>query len=102
MAKQQALSYLLIGAVMRRELLMRGAFDRGRLHSGFVDLTGHRSSYSNISSKTAKRLDGIAAGLVKCLGERAWEPLATVYTGIIQGDPIPADWLRSRVCLVSK
>ncbi|KAL3173741.1 hypothetical protein MRX96_041544 [Rhipicephalus microplus] len=57
---------------------------------------------SKISSKTPKGLNGIAAGLVKCLGERAREHLATIYTGIIQGDPLPADWLQSRVCLVSK
>ncbi|KAL3244706.1 hypothetical protein MRX96_018521 [Rhipicephalus microplus] len=57
---------------------------------------------SKISSKTAKGLDGIAAVLVKCLGERAREHLATIYTGIIQGDPIQAGWLQSRVCLVPK
>ncbi|KAL3217358.1 hypothetical protein MRX96_032479 [Rhipicephalus microplus] len=57
---------------------------------------------SKISSKTAKGLDGIAAGLFKCLGERAREHLATIYTGIIQGDPMPADWLQSRVCLMPK
>ncbi|KAL3185573.1 hypothetical protein MRX96_028844 [Rhipicephalus microplus] len=57
---------------------------------------------SKSSSKTAKGLDGIAAGLVKHLGERAREHLATLYTGIIQGDPIPADWLQSSVCLVPK
>ncbi|KAL3181045.1 hypothetical protein MRX96_037105 [Rhipicephalus microplus] len=57
---------------------------------------------SKISSKTGKGLDGIATRLVKCLGERSREHLATIYTGIIQGDPIPADWLPSRVCLVPK
>ncbi|KAL3200064.1 hypothetical protein MRX96_001272 [Rhipicephalus microplus] len=51
---------------------------------------------SKISYKSAKGLDGIAAGLVKCLGERSQEQLATIYTGIIQGDPIPSDWLQNR------
>ncbi|KAL3245480.1 hypothetical protein MRX96_046906 [Rhipicephalus microplus] len=55
-----------------------------------------------ISCKTAKGLDGIAAGLVKCLGERAREHLAMIHTGIIQGDPVPTDWLQSRVCLEPK
>ncbi|KAL3181091.1 hypothetical protein MRX96_037145 [Rhipicephalus microplus] len=98
---------------------VRGVYDSTRPHDSPTSPTARRTAnpkdslwkvtrlainraVSKISSKTAKGLDGITVGLVKCLGERVWEHLATIYTGIIQADPIPADWLQSRVCLVPK
>ncbi|KAH6924588.1 hypothetical protein HPB50_019626 [Hyalomma asiaticum] len=57
---------------------------------------------ARIASQTAQGLDGIPAGLVKRLGKIAREHLAAIFTGIIEGNPIPVDWLRSRVCLVPK
>lgn len=57
---------------------------------------------SNIRAHSAKGLDEIPPGLVKRLGQNARETLASIFTGIIHGDPIPEDWRRGKVCLVPK
>lgn len=57
---------------------------------------------SHISPRTAQGLDGIPAGIVKILGDQAREQLADIYSGILAGQPIPADWTRGRVILTPK
>lgn len=57
---------------------------------------------ARIGLRTARGPDGIPAGLVRCLGEKAQEIRATILTGIIEGDPVPSDWLSSQVCLIPK
>ncbi|KAH7971786.1 hypothetical protein HPB52_002785 [Rhipicephalus sanguineus] len=52
---------------------------------------------SNIGAHSAKGLDEIPPGLVKRLGQNARETLASIFTGIIHGDPIPEDWRRGKV-----
>ncbi|KAL3201712.1 hypothetical protein MRX96_042851 [Rhipicephalus microplus] len=56
----------------------------------------------NIGAHSTKGLDEIALGLVKRLGQNARETLAFIFTGIFNGDPIPEDWRRGKVCLVPK
>ncbi|KAH6946067.1 hypothetical protein HPB50_011429 [Hyalomma asiaticum] len=51
---------------------------------------------SSIGAHSAKGLDGIPPGLVKQLGRNARETLASIFTGIINGDPIPEDWRRGK------
>ncbi|KAH7941361.1 hypothetical protein HPB49_012701 [Dermacentor silvarum] len=57
---------------------------------------------THIGSHSAKGLDEISPGLVKQLGQRARETMASIFTGIVAGDPVPEDWLRGRVCLIPK
>ncbi|KAL3244840.1 hypothetical protein MRX96_047099 [Rhipicephalus microplus] len=57
---------------------------------------------ARIASLTAHGLDGIPAGLVKRLEQIARKRVAAVFTGIIEENAIPEDWLRSHVCLVLK
>ncbi|KAH7961420.1 hypothetical protein HPB52_008914 [Rhipicephalus sanguineus] len=57
---------------------------------------------AHIGAQTAQGLDNIPAGLIKSLGPQARDQLAEIYTGIVAGDPIPADWLKGRACLVPK
>ncbi|KAH7967448.1 hypothetical protein HPB49_024871 [Dermacentor silvarum] len=52
---------------------------------------------SHIGSHSAKGLDEISPGVVKQLGQRARETMASIFTGIVAGDPVPEDWLRGRV-----
>ncbi|KAH6927337.1 hypothetical protein HPB50_001877 [Hyalomma asiaticum] len=47
---------------------------------------------SSIGAHSAEGLDGIPPGLVKQLGQKARETLACIFTGIINGDPIPEEW----------
>ena len=55
-----------------------------------------------IGAHTARGLDGIPAGLLKCLGDEARQKLADIFSGIMAGEPIPEDWLCGRVILVPK
>ncbi|KAL3176626.1 hypothetical protein MRX96_049277 [Rhipicephalus microplus] len=55
-----------------------------------------------ISASTATGLDGIPAGLVKCLGKSAREHLAGIFNTILKNGPIPPDWQCGRVSLVCK
>ncbi|KAL3214834.1 hypothetical protein MRX96_051418 [Rhipicephalus microplus] len=57
---------------------------------------------SNIGAHSAKGLDEIPPGLVKRLGKNARKTLASIFSGIIIGDPIPEDWHHGKVCLVPK
>ncbi|KAL3221707.1 hypothetical protein MRX96_029324 [Rhipicephalus microplus] len=52
-----------------------------------------------ISASTATGLDGIPAGLVKCLGKSAREHLAGFFNTILKNGPIPPDWQCGRVCV---
>ncbi|KAL3177775.1 hypothetical protein MRX96_038912 [Rhipicephalus microplus] len=55
-----------------------------------------------ISASTATGLDGIPAGLVKCLGKSAREHLAGIFNTLLKNGPIPPDWQCGRVSLVCK
>ncbi|XP_037502252.1 uncharacterized protein LOC119376525 [Rhipicephalus sanguineus] len=57
---------------------------------------------ARIGAHTARGLDGIPAGLIKCFGEEARQKLADIFSGIMTGEPIPEDWLCGRVILVPK
>ncbi|KAL3190691.1 hypothetical protein MRX96_002355 [Rhipicephalus microplus] len=50
-----------------------------------------------ISASTATGLNGIPAGLVKCLGKSAREHLAGIFNTILKNGPIPPDWQCGRV-----
>lgn len=55
-----------------------------------------------ISARMATGLDGIPAGLAKCLGKSAREHLTGIFTTILKGGPVPPDWKCGRVSLVCK
>ncbi|KAL3181086.1 hypothetical protein MRX96_037141 [Rhipicephalus microplus] len=55
-----------------------------------------------IGAHTARGLDGIPLGLLKCLGNEARQKLADIFSGIMAGEPIPEDWRCGRVILVPK
>lgn len=57
---------------------------------------------ARIDSRTAQGLDAIPAGLVKTLGDIARDNLAHMFTEILSGEPVPADWQCGRVCLIHK
>ncbi|KAL3178504.1 hypothetical protein MRX96_038400 [Rhipicephalus microplus] len=57
---------------------------------------------SIIRAHSAKGLDEIPPGLMKRLGQIARETLVSIFTCIINDDPIPEDWRRGKVCLVPK
>lgn len=57
---------------------------------------------TRIGAHTARGLDGIPAGLVKCLGAESRSQLADFFTEILAGGPIPIDWLRGKVILLPK
>ncbi|KAL3226621.1 hypothetical protein MRX96_024823 [Rhipicephalus microplus] len=59
-------------------------------------------SYQPRGKGSPKGLDEIPPGLEKRLGQNARETLTSIFTGIINGDPIPEDWRRGKVCLVPK
>ncbi|KAH6943944.1 hypothetical protein HPB50_000789 [Hyalomma asiaticum] len=54
-----------------------------------------------MDARTARGLDGIS-GLVKNLGDIARDTLPYIFTWILTGEPVPADWQCGRVCLVRK
>ncbi|KAH7979105.1 hypothetical protein HPB49_008198 [Dermacentor silvarum] len=57
---------------------------------------------ARIDSRTAQGLYAIPAGLVKSLGDIACDTLAHMFTEILSGEPVPADWQCGRVSLVHK
>ncbi|KAL3222218.1 hypothetical protein MRX96_050057, partial [Rhipicephalus microplus] len=54
-----------------------------------------------ISASTATGLDGIPAGLVKCLGKSAREHLTEIFNIILKNGPIPPDWQCGRALVES-
>lgn len=55
-----------------------------------------------ISARTARGLNGVPAGLVKCLGIDARGQLVGIYSDILAGQPIRTEWLWSRITLTPK
>lgn len=70
-------------------------------HYAFSGLSVDRA-LAQLRARTAMGLDSLPARLLKNLGPVAREQLADLFTGIIEGAPIPEDWRLGRITLVPK